>query len=350
MADDRLKNSNYDDEDFSGSFTEDDFNSTDLFGEDLRSEDYHVEPDAPQSFDLGSNNGPQLSSITAEDAYALEDQGNYPEFEKTAHQENLKKLAVPIGIGILVFIIIIYGMVRLFSGSKHESSPTPAIPSQSKIDKKQIPNQINLSDATNHSATALQQIELPSLEAKKTNSDIQQNQLQLTKIQEALGTLQVNFKTEFEKTENNLENSLNDIQDLQKQTIQNAQAIQGLSNQVNSLNNKVDEIATGLEKMIQLIKQATSPSIARQSNPNATPAPSYQQPETGNIPEHMPPAYYVQAIIPGRAWLKDAQGKVISVGIGDQIPGFGTVTQIQPRSGTVQTSAGITIEYGISQY
>lgn len=63
-----------------------------------------------------------------------------------------------------------------------------------------------------------------------------------------------------------------------------------------------------------------------------------------------PPAYYVQAVIPGRAWLKDASGKIVSVGIGDQVQGYGTVTKIEPRSGTVITSSGNKIEYGISQY
>jgi hypothetical protein len=60
------------------------------------------------------------------------------------------------------------------------------------------------------------------------------------------------------------------------------------------------------------------------------------------------PAYYVQAIIPGRAWLKNADGQVITVAPGDSVPGYGTVATIDSQSGLVVTSTGTKFVFGIS--
>jgi len=159
------------------------------------------------------------------------------------------------------------------------------------------------------------------------------------------------MKVAFENTGNNVEKIQEDVSDLQKQAIQNAQSIQALASQITTINNKVGEINENFEKLSNLIKQAT-PSQPRSNTPviGANPSQNNQFQQTGGAPEQSPPAYYVQAVIPGRAWLKDSAGKIISVGIGDQVPGFGSVTQINTRAGSVHTTSGVTIEYGISQY
>ena len=55
--------------------------------------------------------------------------------------------------------------------------------------------------------------------------------------------------------------------------------------------------------------------------------------------------YYVQAIIPGRAWLINANGETLTVLVGSKIPGYGTVTKIHAQEGRVFTSSGKILKF-----
>lgn len=57
--------------------------------------------------------------------------------------------------------------------------------------------------------------------------------------------------------------------------------------------------------------------------------------------------YFVDAVIPGRAWLKGADGTTVTVAVGDKLPGYGKVTNINPYSGVVMTEGGA-IPYAVS--
>ncbi|MBV8803123.1 MAG: hypothetical protein JO131_09250 [Gammaproteobacteria bacterium] len=61
--------------------------------------------------------------------------------------------------------------------------------------------------------------------------------------------------------------------------------------------------------------------------------------------------YSVQAIIPGRAWLKSESGDTITVAEGDILRSYGRVTKIDPYDGIVNIDTGnkvITLSYGVS--
>jgi hypothetical protein len=60
--------------------------------------------------------------------------------------------------------------------------------------------------------------------------------------------------------------------------------------------------------------------------------------------------YFVQAVVPGRAWLKAADGTVETVAVGDDLSGYGKVTSIDPYSGAVETSTGGSIVYGLDSH
>ena len=55
--------------------------------------------------------------------------------------------------------------------------------------------------------------------------------------------------------------------------------------------------------------------------------------------------YYLQAAIPGRAWLIRADGSTRTVSQGSKIAGYGFVRRIDPVRGTVMTSSGYTIKF-----
>ncbi len=60
--------------------------------------------------------------------------------------------------------------------------------------------------------------------------------------------------------------------------------------------------------------------------------------------------YGVQAIIPGRAWLKSESGDTVTVAEGDYLKGYGRVTKIDPYDGIVAIDTGnkvINLSYGV---
>lgn len=57
--------------------------------------------------------------------------------------------------------------------------------------------------------------------------------------------------------------------------------------------------------------------------------------------------YFVQAVIPGRAWVTTKSGITRTVGVGDQLPGYGKVISIDARDGTLMTGSGRAIIFGI---
>jgi hypothetical protein len=64
------------------------------------------------------------------------------------------------------------------------------------------------------------------------------------------------------------------------------------------------------------------------------------------VPKSM---YSVQAIIPGRAWLKSDNGETVTVAEGDILKNYGKIIKIDPYDGVVQIDAGgrtVTLSYG----
>ncbi|MBA3536672.1 MAG: type IV secretion protein IcmG, partial [Tatlockia sp.] len=55
--------------------------------------------------------------------------------------------------------------------------------------------------------------------------------------------------------------------------------------------------------------------------------------------------YFIQAIIPGRAWLIATNGSTITVREGTRIAGWGVVKLIDPIQGRVLTSSGRIIRF-----
>lgn len=49
--------------------------------------------------------------------------------------------------------------------------------------------------------------------------------------------------------------------------------------------------------------------------------------------------FVVHAVIPGRAWLRNPEGALVSVQVGDEIPGYGKVVAINSQNGTVRMSS-----------
>lgn len=103
------------------------------------------------------------------------------------------------------------------------------------------------------------------------------------------------------------------------------------------LTNRVGNIETSLNQLTQILQAATKPT---KSLP--------QEVTTASQPKIN---YSVQAIIPGRAWLKSEAGDTLTVAEGDTLKGLGRITKIDPYDGVVQIDVDgktVSLSYGVS--
>ncbi len=105
------------------------------------------------------------------------------------------------------------------------------------------------------------------------------------------------------------------------------------------LNTRVANIEAALTQITQLLQ-----SSAKQQAPTITIPRS-----SGRSAESNKQLYSVQAIIPGRAWLKSDSGETVTVAEGDILRDYGRVTKIDPYDGVVDIDTGskvISLSYG----
>ena len=174
---------------------------------------------------------------------------------------------------------------------------------------------------------------------------------QSKKLQAQLGQL---VQQQVSQATASTENRLNS---LEQQNVQNMQQIQQLAQGVQQVENQVRDLNNAINNLLAAVKKQTEADQQRAQmlQPPSLTGPQQQvrSPDAPDTPERYKPqatAYHVQAIIPGRAWLRDSEGRVISVARGDALPGYGQVTKIDPRDGNVMTSSGAVIKYGIQQF
>ena len=105
-----------------------------------------------------------------------------------------------------------------------------------------------------------------------------------------------------------------------------------LSTQIAKLNDALTSINTKLEQQsreIDLLMTRTKPQKKRPVTKQTQPAKKY----------------YIQAVIPGRAWLIAQNGATLTVREGTAIPGYGTIKLIDPLQGRITTSSGQIIRF-----
>ncbi len=141
-----------------------------------------------------------------------------------------------------------------------------------------------------------------------------------------------------------------------------------LQDQVQLMNSRMALIESQMNQLVQTLTQQFQgssgglPSFNPAQSPATTQQPAQQQqippssmmnpqpiPEVASAPVRLP--YNVQAIIPGRAWLRSNTGDTITVAENDDIKGIGRVTKIDPYDGIVTIDVHgkpVSLSYGNS--
>lgn len=118
-----------------------------------------------------------------------------------------------------------------------------------------------------------------------------------------------------------------------------------IQDQIQNLNSRVADMESKLNQLVQVLTRQHTVGVSGGSSMASPPAPA-------PIPSQAPDvkiAYNVQAIIPGRAWLKSDSGETLTVAEGDMIRDVGRVTKIDPYDGVVEINTGtraVSLSYG----
>lgn len=121
------------------------------------------------------------------------------------------------------------------------------------------------------------------------------------------------------------------------QTIsQQQQSITQLQGNMETLQESVNTLTTSVstltEKFDALDSKLTKPAVKQASRSVSAPPPI---------------TYFVRAMVPGRAWLQASNGSTLSVAVGNEVPGHGTVSNVALGSGQVIMSDGSVFAYNI---
>jgi len=115
--------------------------------------------------------------------------------------------------------------------------------------------------------------------------------------------------------------------------------------QLQALASKVAAIENQMNQLTQNIARP-NPLLGPSSNAAPTAAPAPAAAADDSAPRI---SYNVQAIIPGRAWLKSDNGETVTVAEGDVVRDLGRISKIDPYDGVVEINTGnktVTLSYG----
>lgn len=120
-----------------------------------------------------------------------------------------------------------------------------------------------------------------------------------------------------------------------------------LQDQMQTLNTRVASMESQMSQLVQALTKQTQG--ANQSNASQSSAPANDAQPNQAANDAPVSRYSVQAIIPGRAWLRSDSGEAVTVAEGDTIKELGKVTKIDPYDGVVEINTGskvISLSYG----
>lgn len=115
--------------------------------------------------------------------------------------------------------------------------------------------------------------------------------------------------------------------------------LNGLSSNVNDLSNKIAALSQSVTLLAAKVEQQSQQIAVLTVRTKPKPAPRMVRKVTPR------PVYYIQAVIPGRAWLIATNGSTLTVREGSVIAGYGTVKLIDATQGRVVMSTGQIIRF-----
>ena len=122
------------------------------------------------------------------------------------------------------------------------------------------------------------------------------------------------------------------------------QQIRDVTQTVSNMTASLDDIKQSMEQISEKMDQQSQQIVRLQSIKRAKRIASTQKSKKVT-PKVEQTRYFIQAVIPGRAWLKSTKGTMLTVSRGSAVPGYGDVRLINPKLGRIFTSSGRIIQF-----
>ena len=240
----------------------------------------------------------QDSPFAEEDpkADALESTNNG--LDNAFEMDKVKRNAI-IAVVSLVLLIGLYGVVNAFLAKRKNQVATDSMPKI--IETRASPKTIAVPTTT-----------VAPLPTAPVDSNIEQKLSDLESSQQSMRTDVSSVNTQL----TGISTNVNAI----------AQQMAQLNAVIASLSSKVDEQSHEIEQLTikHEAKQVHHPAHRKNAKPLR---------------------YFIQAVIPGRAWLIATNGSTLTVREGTAIAGYGLVRLIDPEQGRIMTSSGQVIKF-----
>jgi intracellular multiplication protein IcmG len=216
---------------------------------------------------------------------------------------NLKR-NVLIAIGAVIVLLIVYK----FLGSLFSSSSKPS-------ERVQAPTQ-------------KQVVQKPVIQAP-----VVQQPLIAQPVQPAVPVLDPAITRKLSRLQDGSEKTQDEIANINDNVDNLKGSLSNIGSQISALNTSIAMLTQEVkQQQVQLLKLKKKPKRYIKHGKEMIPVTKY----------------YVQALIPGRAWLISHRGKTLTVRKGSVIPGYGKVELIDPHQGIVSMSSGHNIMYKVS--
>jgi len=120
--------------------------------------------------------------------------------------------------------------------------------------------------------------------------------------------------------------------------------VRDVTQTVSNLVSTMDDLKQSIDQMHEKMEQQSQELTRLQSmqRTKRTASASVSASKKAKTPRTR---YFIQAIIPGRAWLTSSAGATLTVSRGSAVPGYGDVRLINPKLGRVFTSSGRVIQF-----
>lgn len=141
--------------------------------------------------------------------------------------------------------------------------------------------------------------------------------------------------------DNDLLSSLNSLQGHSSQTETKLQALQS---QIADMQNKIDQSRADNQQLHQTVTDLSSQMEALTVKVDQILA---QMTASGKIKPAI--VFHLRAVVPDRAWITSGT-ETMTVTVGDNVKGYGTVRAIDATNGIITTSSGRKIIYGKNDY
>lgn len=220
-------------------------------------------------------------------------------------KNNLHKVIM---FGAIVLIVaLVYGISSIYSAKKtHEAE-------QAKVQAQNVDSAEQKMLITSQSTVVTNQPSLPVFSNNNQKIDTVENEIS-------------NNRKEFVKLRDA-------ISDNQEEFVKLRGAISKTQQDVSNVDQNINQLTMAIQQLLTEVQQLKSKKIL---------------PKKKTVKSLV--VYHIRAIVPGRVWLESADGRSITLRVGDNLDGYGKVDAISPRDGIVTMSNGSIIQYGVNDF